>query len=277
MRIAVAGARGSVGQEVVKLAISKGHFVYQINRTEEEGENTDKTEYRIANLSESYEDTVKAFKGADALIHLSSVPNPVDKDDYYVHNNNVNSAYNGFRAAQEVGIKRITFASSVNALGLLYGKKDPKLEYFPIDEEHPQNPSDSYALAKQEAEIQATSFCYANDDMQIASLRIHQVAPKKECRKDHDEDEKVGKRQLWAWVNPVATARACLLGVEKDLEGHQVFNIVAPDTTQDIDTEDLARKYFPNVPFKTDPQGKSSFFSSKKAEEMLGWKHEETE
>lgn len=47
--------------------------VYQINRTEEKGDKTDKTEYRVANLSESYEDTVKAFRGADALIHLSSV------------------------------------------------------------------------------------------------------------------------------------------------------------------------------------------------------------
>merc|ERR1712093_29095 len=164
MKVAVAGARGSVGQKVVQLCIDKGHYVYQINRTEEKGENNDKTEYRVANLSESYEDTVKAFKGADALIHLSSVPNPVDKDDYYVHNNNVSSSYNGFRAAVECGIKNICFASSVNALGLLYGKKDPLLEYFPVDEEHPQHPSDSYALAKQEAEIQATSFCYTHDD-----------------------------------------------------------------------------------------------------------------
>lgn len=67
----------------------------------------------------------------------------------------------------EVGsIKRIVFASSVNALGkrfvtlgeltyslillgLLYGKKDPVFDYFPLDEKHPQRPSDSYALGKQ--------------------------------------------------------------------------------------------------------------------------------
>jgi len=277
MRIALAGARGSVGQEVLKLATEKGHFVYQINRTEEKGDNTDKTEYRVANLAESYDDTVKAFKGADALIHLSSVPNPVDKDDHYVHNNNISSSYNGFRAAVEVGIKRIAFASSVNALGLLYGKKDPYFEYFPIDEEHVQKPSDSYALAKQEAEIQADSFCYTHDDLKIASLRIHQVASKAECKKDHDEDETVAKRQLWAWVSPAATARACLAAVEADFEGHQIFNIVAPDTTQDTPTEDLHRKYFANVPIKGDLSGNKSFFTSAKAEKILGWKHTETE
>jgi len=48
----------------------------------------------------------------------------------------------------------------------------------------------------QESEIQAESFCYTYDDLSIASLRIHEVAPKAQCRKEHDEDEKIGKRQL---------------------------------------------------------------------------------
>lgn len=40
--------------------------------------------------------------------------------DGQVHSNNVNSAFNGFRAAGELGIKRICYASSVNAIGLAY-------------------------------------------------------------------------------------------------------------------------------------------------------------
>jgi nucleoside-diphosphate-sugar epimerase len=108
-------------------------------------------------------------------------------------------------------------------------------------------PSDSYALGKAEAEMQAESFCYSVDGLRIASLRIHQVAPKAECRKDHEDDPKVGKRQLWAWVHPDATARACLQALtEGDWTGHEIFNIVAPDTTQETPTEELARKEFPN-------------------------------
>lgn len=72
-----------------------------------------------------------------------------------------------------------------------------------------------------------------------------QVDSKAQCKKDHDEDESVGKRQLWAWVSPDATARACLQVLEADFKGHEVFNIVAPDTTREQDTEDVARKYFP--------------------------------
>lgn len=55
-----------------------------------------------------------------------------------------------------------------------------------------------------------------------------QVDSKSQCKKDHDEDEQVGKRQLWAWVSPDATARACLQVLEADFKGHEIFNIVSP-------------------------------------------------
>jgi nucleoside-diphosphate-sugar epimerase len=77
MRIAIAGARGEVGQAVVALAQKKGHFTIEINRSKEDKPDTEHTEHRTADLSKSYEDTRKAFEGCDALIHLSSVPNPV--------------------------------------------------------------------------------------------------------------------------------------------------------------------------------------------------------
>lgn len=80
-------------------------------------------------------------------------------------------------------------------------------------------PTDAYALAKQEAEIQAESFVHWYPGMNVASLRIHQVAPLKDVQKEHAENPESGIRQLWGWVNPEATARACLLSVEKDLKG----------------------------------------------------------
>jgi len=107
-------------------------------------------------------------------------------------------------------------------------------------------------------------------------MRIHQVDPKETCKKDH-EDLEIGKRQLWAWVNPTATARACLAVLETDFKGHEIFNIVAPDTTQDVDSRELAKKHFPNVEIRGDFKGKQSFFTSEKAEKMLGWSHQEQE
>lgn len=214
MKIAVTGARGSVGREVVKLCAKEGHSTVQINRSEQEHDGTPNSEMRIADAATDYDATVKALGDCDALIHLAAVPNPLGKSDWEVHQNNVCSAFNGLRAAAEVGIKRICYASSVNAIGLAYSQQKLHLPYFPIDEDYPCRPSDSYALAKLEAETAAKAFPHWFPGLRIACLRIHEVENKSEVLKEHKENwDEAGVKQLWGWVNPVATARACLLGV----------------------------------------------------------------
>ncbi|KIV78078.1 hypothetical protein PV11_09838 [Exophiala sideris] len=280
MRIAITGARGTVGREVVKLCSQAGHHTVQINRSEEEHDGTKNSEMRTADVASDYDATVAAFKGCDSLIHLAAIPNPVDKSDSLVHNNNVNSAFIGFRAAAENGIKKVCYASSVNAIGLAYANQPLEFDYFPIDEDYPQKPTDAYALAKEEAEIQARAFASWFPGMNIAVLRIHEVAPLKDVQKEHKENwDEAGVKQLWGWVNPVATARACIKGLESEkLKGAEVFNIIAPTTTQDTPSKELAKKYFPNAEIKGDwGNDNAAFWTTDKADRILGWTHDEKE
>lgn len=279
MKIAITGARGTVGREVVKYCAKKGHHTVQINRTDQEHDGTENTEMRTADAANSYDDTVKAFKDCDAVIHLAALPNPEGKEDWQVHSNNVNSAFNGMRAAAEVGITRFCYASSVNAIGLAYANQPLHFSYFPLDEEAPQNPTDSYALAKQEAETQARAFCNWFPGMNIACLRIHEVAPLKDVREEHEGDwDKAAVKQLFGWVNPTAVARACLLSVEVEkMKGFQVFNIIAPTTTQETPSAELAKKYFPDAEIRKGLEGNKAFWTTDKAERILGWVHDEKE
>lgn len=74
----------------------------QINRTEEKDDGkTPNTEMRTANSADDYDATVEALKGADAVIHLAAIPNPVGKADATVHNNNVCCAFIGMRAVSQ--------------------------------------------------------------------------------------------------------------------------------------------------------------------------------
>lgn len=280
MKIAITGARGTVGREVVKLCSKAGHSTVQINRTDQEDDGTPNTEMRTADAASSFEDTLKAFKGCDAVIHLAAIPNPVDKPDSNVHSNNVNAAFNGFRAAAETGIKHFCYVSSVNAIGLAYANQPLKFDYFPIDENHPQKPTDSYALAKAEAELQAHAFVNWFPHMRISVLRVHEVAPLKDVQQEHKEAwDETGVKQLWGWVNPEATARACLRGVDSDkFEGCEVFNILAPTTTQDTPSKELAKKYFPTAEIKGSWGEKNdAFWTTDKAAKLLGWTHDEKE
>ncbi|KAL5385870.1 hypothetical protein PMIN02_008700 [Paraphaeosphaeria minitans] len=67
--------------------------------------------------------------------------------------NNVQSAFNGFHACRELGIKKICYSYWVNATGLAYADQPLRFKYFPIAENYPPNPTDAYALAKIEVEM----------------------------------------------------------------------------------------------------------------------------
>ncbi|KAI1141454.1 putative UDP-galactose 4-epimerase [Hypoxylon sp. FL0543] len=288
MKIAITGARGTVGREVVKLCSQEGHATVQINRTETEHDGTPNSEMRTADASSDYDATLKAFEGCDAVIHLAAIPDPVGKPDHVVHNNNTNSAFNGLRAAAELGIRRFCYASSVNAIGLAYASQPLKFPYFPIDEEaYPTDPTDAYALAKKEAEVAAKAFARWFPFMRIACLRIHEVAGRKPVHDEHIENwQDAGVKQLWGWVSPVATARACLLAVtSEDKNGFkegtcEIFNIVAPDTAQETPSAELAKKYYPGTELRNVGQSwekNRSFWTTEKAEKLLGWVHHEKE
>ncbi|PYH77635.1 putative UDP-galactose 4-epimerase [Aspergillus uvarum CBS 121591] len=280
MRVAITGARGTVGREVVKAASKAGHSTVQVDRTDTEYDGTPNSEMKTADTANDYQATLKAFQGCDAVIHLAAIPDPVDKGDDLVHNNNVNSAFNGFRAAAELGIKRVCYASSVNAIGLEYANRPLTFDYFPVDEEAESRPTDAYALAKDEAELQARAFTRWFPGMNIACMRIHAVSSRAEAQQGHKDNwDTAAVKSLWGWVSPQATARACLLAVEKsdNLKGCEVFNIVAPTTTQDTSSKDLAQKYYPDAEIRGELSGNQSLFATEKAKKILGWIHDEKE
>jgi nucleoside-diphosphate-sugar epimerase len=280
MKIAITGAKGNVGSAVVAYCASKGYQTVQIDMTEFENNDTPNSETRVADTAGDYDSVVAAFQGCDAIIHLAAIPNPVNKKDAVVHANNVNSAFNGFRAAGELGIKRVCYASSVNAIGLAYSNQPLNFPYFPIDEDYTPSPTDSYALAKAESELQAKAFVNWYPGMKIACMRFHEVNTRENVNKHHANDwEGGGVKQLWGWVRPEATARACVAALEKwdNYEGMEVFNIHAPTTAQDTPSEELAKKYYPNVPIKGDLSGNKGFWSTQKAQRILGWEHYEME
>ncbi|KAK4183022.1 hypothetical protein QBC35DRAFT_456716 [Podospora australis] len=255
MKIAITGARGSVGREVVRACAEAGHSTVQVDGSHEDQDTeTPRTEMRTADTANDYDALVAAIKDCDAFIHLAAVPDPVDKPDHFVHQTNVCSAFNGFRAAAEVGIKRICYASSVNTIGLVYSNQPLNFPYFPIDEEYTPLPTDAYALAKQEAEVAAESICRWFPGTKIACLRIQQIDAKKAVEEDYEGNHEKQVKQLWGWVSPAAVGRACLLAVENAdrFEGMEVINIVAPGIVtaggnRGKTSEELAGKYFPQA------------------------------
>jgi nucleoside-diphosphate-sugar epimerase len=272
MKIALTGSSGGVGRAIQALALERGHTLTAIDRVTPPGDVPAGVTFIEAEMSE-YDKLVDAFAGADALIHMAAIPAPGRHPDHIVHNNNVVGSYNALRAAAENGIMRICQASSVNAIGHAFSRS-PRYDYFPIDEEHPNYSEEPYSLSKWICEAQADAFARRYEDMSIASMRFHWVVPDRaKAAERYTLDNPNFAKNLWAYTRFDAAADACLLSLTAPFKGHEVFYIAAPDTTVDVSSRDLVAEHFPGMPINGDFAGRSSFFSSKKAERMLGWTH----
>jgi nucleoside-diphosphate-sugar epimerase len=282
MKIAVTGGRGRIGRAITEGALKKGHSVVNIDRVDPaeppaegqvlpplpEGD----VRYITADAG-NYDDLLASFAGCDAVIHMAAIPSPFRHPDHIVHNNNVTGSYNALRAAVEHGIMKICQASSVNAIGLSFSRA-AHFDYFPVDEKHPPHNEEPYGLSKWICEAQADSFARRYEGIRIASMRFHLVISDRDAAAKIFADETAEQaKHLWAYTRYDAAVDACLLSLDAPFTGHEVFYIVAPDTTLDTPTMELAERFFPGVPMRKELKGNASFFDSSKAERMLGWKH----
>lgn len=272
MQIAITGGGGRVGRAVIELALRQGHSVRSIDRVPPPDDAPQSGVTWIEAELTDYAAFEQALRGCEALIHLAAIPSPRHSPDHVVHNNNVVTSYNALSAAANLGINRVCQASSINAIGGLYSRW-PRFDYFPLDEQHPTYNEDPYSLSKWIAEQQADSFARRYESLRIASLRLHGVTPTRPKPRNVDPGGMLA-RNLWGYTSLDATARACMLALTADFVGHEVFYIVAPDTILELPSLELAARFFPDVPVRGELSGNRSFFTTAKAERLLGWHHD---
>lgn len=272
MRIAVTGGSGRVGSAVIALAREQGHQVVSIDRTPAETEAED-VPFVAVDMTH-YDKFEAALRGCDALVHLAAYPSPMGHPPYEVHNNNVVGSYNALCAAVSVGITRICQASSINATGAAFSRQ-PRYDYFPLDEQHPTYNEDPYSLSKWICEQQADSFARRYETLTIASLRFHAIVQDRAtAAAGSARRPEIVAKHLWAYTRIRAAAHACLLSLTAPYTGHEVFYIVAPDTVSDTPSLELAQAHYPDVPIRGDLSGNNAFFDSSKATRILGWRHD---
>lgn len=273
MRIALTGGSGRIGRAITAQALTAGHGVVSIDRVTGEGHPAHPDLGFIEADAMDYAAMARAFAGCDALVHMAAIPAPIGFEDHIVHNNNVVSSYNALRAAVENRITRICQASSVNAIGLAFSRA-PRFDWFPINESHPNYCEEPYSLSKWICEQQADCFARRYEDLRIASLRFHYVVPDRAVAGEiYNMLEPGSGKHLWAYTLMGPAAQACLRSLAGDFTGHEVFYIVAPDTTIEIPSRALAARFHGHVPIRGDLSGFTSFFDSSKAGRLLGWIH----
>lgn len=271
MRVVVTGASGGLGQAVITRLTEAQIAVVGVDKAgpaQAEGE-------RIAADLCDAGHVYAALAGADAVIHLAAIPDPVGRPPHVVYANNVLSTFNVFEAAAALGIRQVVSASSVSALGFPWQHRWSEPLYAPIDESHPLLPQDAYGLSKAAGEEIAAAYCRRGAGSAV-SLRFAYIVDAEALRRYVDAvraDPRRWAHLLWSYVDRRDAAEACVLAVTRSVEGHHPLFITAADTASELPTVVLMERYFPTVPQRRAPgPARWSVLDGTRAADVLGYR-----
>jgi UDP-glucose 4-epimerase len=269
MRIAVTGSSGFVGTYVMRELLSHGHEAIGVDIREPASDGAGSAEFRIADLKDSAS-LVRAFAGAEAIIHLAAVPDPGIVSPEELFGVNVLGTFNALEAAVSVQAQRFVAASSEGALGFSFRKLDMAPLYLPIDEEHPLRPQDEYSLGKVLTEEMCRSYT-RRGSLSTVCLRTCYVWDPSLGGLDRINDPAGAYGMLWLYVHATDAARAYRLACEApDIENETLF-IAAQDCFSSHPTGELLERFYPDVPVRQELGTYSSLITGARARDVLGF------
>ncbi len=279
-RIIVTGGTGKAGHWIVKHLIERGYEVVNVDVRLPERPACKCLTADLTDLGQ----TIDAFSPHATgdrtpyagVIHMAAIPRPHMHPNSEVWRVNTLSTYNVLEACGLLGIRKVVLGSSESSYGICFANQFFEPRYLPVDEAHPQLPEDTYGLTKVVGEATAAMF-HRRDGTQILSYRIGNVL----CPEDHErvkarfEHPEDRLRILWSYIDSRDLAAACRLGIERDGLGCEPLIIAADDTSSNIPSRELARRFLPNVKdFRSELVDRAALISNRRARQVLGWKQE---
>lgn len=270
MKVLVTGAAGTLGREVVAQLAAFGWTVRADDRVPLDPVSAD--EVGAGDLLDPHH--VRAIvDGVSAVVHVAAIPAPIPGAEQEIFTNNVMSAYQVLDAAGRAGVPRIVYVSSLSALGFAYSERGASPERVPVTEAHPFVAEDVYGLSKHLGERIARTVALRWNST-VVSLRFPFLGHGERLRRHLAAvraDPGADRRGLWAWLDTRDAARAVQAALTRPLTGHQLVNVVAPDTTSLLPTRELLRRYHPTSALTGPVDGCDTPFCTARSRELLGF------
>lgn len=174
MKVLVTGATGRLGSVVCKKLQQSGH---EVLGTDQRFSSDFPVALRIADLRDTRA-LYPLLEGQQAVVHLGNIPSlSLAPTAQAVLNDNTVMNVNVFRAAVEVGVRRIVFASSIQTIIRLEEGRplEPPygVPYFPLDGEAPADPGyNFYGLSKELGERLLRVLAERFPDLACTALRF---------------------------------------------------------------------------------------------------------
>lgn len=241
MRVLVTGSRGLVGSSLVEDLARAGHTVvgYDLQASQD--------------ILDAYQ-LGKAPRGCDAIVHAAALLGRSEETPEQIMAVNLQGTWNVLSAAVELGVQRVVFLSSVDALGVFKGERPP--DYLPLDDAHPCYPTTPYAISKRLAE-EMCRFVSDLHGLSIVCLRPPGVWARDTYAMIESERAKRSEFEwdpYWeygAFIDVRDLSQACLAALTCDMEGFRCVLVSSSDITTSGKTSlDLARFVHPDTEWR---------------------------
>ena len=171
--VLVTGGAGFIGSHLVPLLLERGDTVRLLDNMSR-GDRARAAEWTATGRVELIEQDVRyggavheAMRGCDEVVHLAAVSiNKSEADPFESIDINVVGSNNVFKAAADLGVRRVVFASSASVYG------DP--ETLPMAEDGPLRPLTPYCIAKRTGE-QLLDYYARRSSLTWVALRFFNV------------------------------------------------------------------------------------------------------
>jgi nucleoside-diphosphate-sugar epimerase len=286
-RLLFTGGSGKAGKHVIPYLLDQGHKVLNVDLTPLNHPGVDNLVVDIAdsgqvfNAMSSYAglDELEPGNGVprfDAVVHFAAVPRILLKPDNETFRVNTMGTYNVIEAAVKLGIKKIIIASSETTYGICFSDGRTNPHVLPLEEDYDVDPMDSYGLSKVVNEKTARSF-QRRSGADIYALRIGNVIEPHEYAQlfpHYFANPEVRRRNAFCYIDARDLGQIVDLCLQKDNLGFQIFNAGNDHNGAIIPSQELAERFFPNVPVVRELEEHEALFSNRKIRDVLGFKEQ---
>jgi nucleoside-diphosphate-sugar epimerase len=273
MRVAVTGGSGRIGTAVIHELLSRGHEVVRLDRRAPE-KPVPGVRFVFADLARR-EIVQPALEQCDAVCHLGEIPNVSvgpSPEDVFAKNTAVGSVI--LQTAADLRLKRVISTSSCQVYGAWDTPRVPPVR-LPMDETHPVQPQNAYALGKVANELYARMMA-ERYGLSVAVFRLPWVLPIDwqygEAWVSHLREWPTRTDGFATYVHTADVAAAFAQALENPRPGFEVYHFSAAEILSLYPLRERLRRHHPEYPpLPADwPAFKSPVLTAK-ARDHFGW------